>query len=212
MTARRTALTLLPLAAALLLAACSSDNIGHGWSGDARYGTGPDKTKPYPQSEPVDIRGVGGSAIRYEHPTKRGNREYNVFGRHYQVWNGCDSYIETGVASWYGPGFNGRSTSNGEIYNQKGYSAAHKNLPLPSYLKVTNLNNGKAVIVRVNDRGPFHGSRIIDLSEGAARHINMVGAGTAKVKIEYLKVGPGGEVLNASGAAHRASAAVAAAP
>lgn len=68
-------------------------------------------------------------------------------------WNGATSYIEEGTASWYGPGFNGKKTSNGEVYNQKGFTAAHKNLPLPSYLKVTNLRNGKKVIVRVNDRG-----------------------------------------------------------
>lgn len=115
------------------------------------------------------------------------------------VWRGCNSYIEEGVASWYGPGFNGKKTSNGEVYNQKGYTAAHKNLPLPSYLKVTNLTNGKKVIVRVNDRGPFVGTRIIDLSEGSARAIGMIGAGTAKVRIELINVNSNGSYANAYG-------------
>ena len=115
------------------------------------------------------------------------------------VWNGTSSYIEEGTASWYGPGFHGKKTSNGEIYNQKGYTAAHKNLPLPSYLKVTNLRNGKKVIVRVNDRGPFVDNRIIDLSEGSARALGMIGTGTSKVRIEYIKVNSNGTFANAIG-------------
>ncbi len=200
-------LLFLPLCAAafcsaLLLSACSSSspviNATHGAKADdgATYGSGPDNTKPYPQSEPVNLNGVGGAKVKYEPLSRGGNKNYTVLGKNYQVWRDCSSYLEIGTASWYGPGFHGNKTSNGEVYNQKGYSAAHKNLPLPSYLKVTNLENGKAVIVRVNDRGPFHGSRIIDLSEGAAKAIDMTGKGTATVKLEYIDVRQGNQIAN----------------
>ena len=92
------------------------------------------------------------------------------------------------TASWYGPGFHGFNTSNGEPYDQESISAAHKNLPLPCYLKVTNLENNKAIVVRVNDRGPFHGDRILDLSHGAASRLGIVGPGTARVRVELVKV------------------------
>ena len=152
------------------------------------YGTGPNKTRPYPQTEKVVIKGVRGATPKYEPVSRGGNKDYTVLGQNYMVWTGCNSYQEVGTASWYGPGFHGNKTSNGEVYNQKGYTAAHKNLPLPSFVKVSNLENGKTVIVRVNDRGPFHGSRIIDLSEGAAKAIDMTKKGTAKVKLELIDI------------------------
>lgn len=152
------------------------------------YGTGPNKTRPYPQTEKVIIKGVRGATPKYEPVSRGGNKDYTVLGQNYMVWTGCNSYQEVGTASWYGPGFHGNKTSNGEVYNQKGYTAAHKNLPLPSFVKVSNLENGKTVIVRVNDRGPFHGSRIIDLSEGAAKAIDMTKKGTAKVKLELIDI------------------------
>lgn len=152
------------------------------------YGTGPDKTRPYPQTSPVNINNVGGATPKAEALSRGGNKDYTVLGQNYMVWTDCTSYQEVGTASWYGPGFHGNKTSNGELYDQKGFTAAHKNLPLPSYVKVTNLENGKAVVVRVNDRGPFHGSRIIDLSEGAAKAISMTDKGTAKVKLEYINI------------------------
>ncbi len=191
--------------AAIIMTGCSSSDPGfsnlnatHGSKAadGAVYGSGPDNTKPYPQSEPVDLSGVPGVTPKYEALSRGGNKNYSVLGKNYQVWKDCNSYLEIGTASWYGPGFHGNKTSNGEVYNQKGYSAAHKNLPLPSYLKVTNLENGKAVIVRVNDRGPFHGSRIIDLSEGAANAIDMKAKGTAKVKLEYIDVREGNVIAN----------------
>ncbi|MBU3827508.1 MAG: septal ring lytic transglycosylase RlpA family protein [Candidatus Anaerobiospirillum merdipullorum] len=195
-------LLLFALGTTLTLNGCSSNsgeiNATHGAKAEdgAIYGSGPNNTKPYPQSEPVNLNGVGGATVRYEPLSRGGNKNYTVLGKNYQVWRDCNSYLEIGTASWYGPGFHGNNTSNGEVYNQKGYSAAHKNLPLPSYLKVTNLENGKAVIVRVNDRGPFHGNRIIDLSEGAARAINMTGKGTATVKLEYIDVRQGNIIAN----------------
>lgn len=191
-------------ATALVLNGCQSNipdiattthgaNAGDGYT----YGTGPNKTRPYPQTDAVNINGVGGATPKYEPLSRGGNKDYTVLGQNYMVWTNCHSYQEIGTASWYGPGFHGNKTSNGETYNQKGYSAAHKNLPLPSYLKVTNLENGRAVIVRVNDRGPFHESRIIDLSEGAAKALNMTGKGTAKVKLELIDMRSGtGNIAN----------------
>lgn len=94
--------------------------------------------------------------------------------------------IQTGVASWYGPNFHGKTTSNKEIYNMNDLTAAHKSLPFGTYVVVTNLNNGRSVTVRINDRGPFVKGRIIDLSYAAAKAIDMIGTGTAPVKLEIL--------------------------
>ncbi len=95
-------------------------------------------------------------------------------------------YRETGIASWYGPGFHGRRTANGEIYDQMDLTAAHRTLPMPSLVRVTNLENGRSLLVRINDRGPFKNGRIIDLSYRAAELLDMVAAGTAKVAVEIL--------------------------
>lgn len=91
-----------------------------------------------------------------------------------------------GMASWYGPGFHGRLTANGERYNQNGLTAAHKTLPFGTQVRVTNLRNGRSVIVRINDRGPFVGGRVIDLSKGAASVIGLVSSGVAPVQLEIL--------------------------
>ena len=95
--------------------------------------------------------------------------------------------LETGIASWYGPNFHGKQTANGEVYNQNELTAAHKTLPFNTVVKVTNLANGKSVTVRINDRGPYVGRRVIDLSRTAAERIDMIGPGTAKVRIELVK-------------------------
>jgi rare lipoprotein A len=94
--------------------------------------------------------------------------------------------VLTGVASWYGPGFHGRTTANGEQYNMHDMTAAHKSLKFGTRVKVTNENNGRSVVVRINDRGPYVGSRIIDLSKSAAQAIDMIGPGTASVTVEVL--------------------------
>ena len=94
--------------------------------------------------------------------------------------------VLTGVASWYGPGFHGRTTANGERYNMNDMTAAHKSLKFGTRVKVTNENNGRSVVVRINDRGPYVGSRIIDLSKSAAQAIDMIGPGTASVTVEVL--------------------------
>lgn len=119
----------------------------------------------------------------YNHPTMK---PYEIRGIKYYptVVNVGD--IFHGNASWYGPDFHGKSTSNGEIYNMHDMTAAHKTLPMNTIVKVTNKNNGKSTVVRINDRGPFVETRIIDLSNTAARNIDMVGVGTAPVKVEIL--------------------------
>lgn len=118
--------------------------------------------------------------------SRGGNKDYQVFGKPYKVLTSAQGFEQTGTASWYGKKFHGHLTSNGEIYDMYAMSAAHKNLPLPTYLKVTNLANQKSVIVRVNDRGPFHQSRIIDLSYSAAYKLDMLKTGTAEVKITAI--------------------------
>jgi rare lipoprotein A len=120
---------------------------------------------------------------RSEPQSRGGNKNYQVRGKHYQVLKSANNFKQTGIASWYGKKFHGHLTSNGEIYNMYSMSAAHKNVPLPTYLKVVNNDNNKSVIVRVNDRGPFHQSRIIDLSYSAAYKLDMLKTGTANVTI-----------------------------
>ena len=119
----------------------------------------------------------------------RGTKSYTVRGKTYHPYKSARGYRETGVASWYGPGFHGKKTSNGERYDQNAMTAAHKLLPFGTRLQVTNLNNGRSIVVRINDRGPFVGSRIIDLSKEAARQLHMIGSGTARVKLVALGEG-----------------------
>ena len=114
------------------------------------------------------------------------SRPYKVLGKHYTPMTSGKGYEEVGLASWYGQKFHGHLTSNGETYNMFAMSAAHKTLPLPSYVRVTNLENNRQAIVRVNDRGPFHDNRIIDLSYAAAVKLGYQSKGTAKVKLEVI--------------------------
>lgn len=113
-------------------------------------------------------------------------RAYEVNGQRYQPIPSAHGFTEKGIASWYGKKFHGRKTSNGETYDMYAMTAAHKTLPMNVHLKVTNLENGRSTVVRVNDRGPFVRSRIIDLSYSAASELGVVGPGTAKVSIEAL--------------------------
>ena len=111
---------------------------------------------------------------------------YEVFGRRYYVLDSAGGYVERGIASWYGREFHRRRTSSGEMYDMHAMTAAHKTLPLPTWVEVTNLENGRKVIVKVNDRGPFVGDRIIDLSYAAANALDMVRAGTARVEVRAI--------------------------
>lgn len=119
------------------------------------------------------------------HPLVKLGKPYQINGTTYYPEYDPE-YQETGIASWYGPGFHGKSTANGETFNKYEMTAAHRTLPIPSIVKVTNLKNGKTAIVRINDRGPFAHGRIIDLSKLAAERIDMLRSGVAKVKVEYL--------------------------
>jgi rare lipoprotein A len=114
---------------------------------------------------------------------------YRVAGRTY-VPREYDNYTAVGMASWYGDAFHGRRTANGEVYDKDSVSAAHPTMPLPSYARVTNLSNGHSIIVRVNDRGPFHGGRVMDVSSRVADALDFKGAGTARVKVEYVGRAP----------------------
>jgi rare lipoprotein A len=127
----------------------------------------------------------GGSPDTSRGSYKVGN-PYTINGRTYRPAENW-SYAETGQASWYGPGFHGNSTANGEPYNQNLPSAAHPTLPMPTIVRVTNLGNGRTAVVRINDRGPFASGRIIDLSKAAAEQLDMVLAGTAMVRVELME-------------------------
>jgi len=166
----------LILACFLLLTACS---------------TPPRKEAPVPvvpaSSLPPNIANVPDAVPRPEPRSKRGNPAfYNVLGKRYTVLATAEGYLERGVASWYGPTFHGVSTSMGEKYDMYGMTAAHKTLPLPAYARVTNLRNGKSVVVRINDRGPFVANRIIDLSYTAAAKLDMLRDGTTLVEVRTL--------------------------
>ena len=119
--------------------------------------------------------------------TKAGNKSpYQVFGKTYFVMPSSENYRETGIASWYGRKFHGRRTSNGEIYDMYAMTAAHKSLPIPTYARVTSTDNNRSIIVRINDRGPFHGPRIIDLSYVAALKLGFADKGTTEVLVEAI--------------------------
>lgn len=130
----------------------------------------------------------GGGAVPTEEPLSRsGNpKTYKVLGKNYTLRDTTKGYSEVGVASWYGKDFHGKATSSGTPYNMHAYSAAHKTLPIPSYVNVTNLENGKSLILRVDDRGPFVKNRIIDLSFRAAKELGVLQNGTAKVRVTAI--------------------------
>lgn len=126
---------------------------------------------------------------KYEPKSRIGNpKNYQVFGKTYDVMPSSKDFTQTGIASWYGTKFHGRKTSNGDVYDMFELTAAHKSLPLPTYVEVTNLENNKSIIVRVNDRGPFHDNRVIDLSYAAAAKLDVLAKGTAKVFIKAINL------------------------
>ncbi|UTW02990.1 septal ring lytic transglycosylase RlpA family protein [Amphritea atlantica] len=176
---KRVILRLIVLSLIAVLGGCSSAPSG-------RYAV----EKDYGPSDRVDVSHVPDAVPRVEPKSRGGNKSpYTVLGKTYYVMPSGSGYKERGIASWYGKKFHGHKTSNGETYNMYGMSAAHKSLPLPSYVQVTNVSNGRRVIVRVNDRGPFHGGRIIDLSYAAASKLDMLGGGTAHVEVEAIDPG-----------------------
>lgn len=145
---------------------------------------------PAAQDTQERLAAVPDAVPKVEPLSRYGNPDsYEVLGERYEVLESSVGYTAKGDASWYGRKFHGRTTSSGEPYDMFRMTAAHKTLPLPSYLRVTNLENGREVVVRVNDRGPFHSDRIIDLSYAAAVRLDIIGNGTAPVKLVALQAG-----------------------
>lgn len=137
-----------------------------------------------------DISQIPDAVPKAEPRSKYGNPpQYEVFGKNYYTLTSAHGYHEKGIASWYGTKFHGRRTSSGELYDMYAMTAAHKTLPLPSYVQVTNLENGRKVIVKVNDRGPFHDNRLIDLSYSAATKLGIVAKGTGLVEVKAITPG-----------------------
>ncbi len=161
-----------------LLAACSS-------SPGSRYATHQDAAPV----RPISADEVPDAVPRPDPILSAGNKSpYRVNGVTYEVLTDYRNYREQGIASWYGAKFDGYETSNGEIFDLYQATAAHKTLPIPTYARVTNLDNGRSVVVRVNDRGPFHPDRIIDLSYAAAVKLGYMEHGTARVEVEVVDV------------------------
>ncbi|WP_019277806.1 septal ring lytic transglycosylase RlpA family protein [Vibrio coralliilyticus] len=165
------------LCAVTILAGCSS-------APSKRY-TIDDDIAP---DAPISVDHIEDANPQYEPYSLGGNSDYTLRGQSYQIIKEPKGFTQEGLASWYGKKFHGHLTSNGEVYDMYSMTAAHKTLPIPSYVKVTNQDNGKTAIVRVNDRGPFHEGRIIDLSFAAATKLDVVRTGTANVSIEVISV------------------------
>ncbi len=172
MTSRSVAQYLVTLLILGLLASCGSNKAKDG----------------PPRGEIASIPPMPDDAIPRPEPKSRGGNGpvYEVFGQRYTVMDSAYGYRERGVASWYGKKFHGNLTSMGETYDMYEMTAAHKSLPLPTYVRVRNLRNNKTVVVRVNDRGPFVHNRIIDLSYYAAVKLDMIGTGTSLVEVEAI--------------------------
>jgi rare lipoprotein A len=177
MSLRTTGLLLLAMLVSMLLASCAGEQ--------------PQVEEPADGPSMADLKpGDVADAVPKAEPLARyGNHSpYEVFGKQYYVLPSRDGYHERGVASWYGSKFHGRRTSSGEPYDMHLATAAHKSLPLPTYAEVRNLDNGKKVIVKINDRGPFKHDRLIDMSYGAALRLGMIGTGTARVDVRVIDV------------------------
>ena len=181
---------------AITLAACGSAPSSSPTSNSgSRYSIAQDRA-PSGQVSLGSIREVIPEPVTR---TLAGNRSpYSVLGKTYTVLPTEKGYSKTGIASWYGEKFHGHKTSNGEVFDMYQASAAHKSLPIPSFLRVTNLDNNRSLIVRVNDRGPFHGDRIIDLSYAAALKLGYADRGTARVQLDAIVVNEDGHAVTYS--------------
>jgi rare lipoprotein A len=145
------------------------------------------------EKPPPNLASIPDAVPRSEPPHRYANRPYQVFGKDYVPISAAQGYRERGMASWYGKKFHGQKTSSGEVYDMYAMTAAHKTLPIPSYARVTHIASGKSVVVRINDRGPFHGARIIDLSYAAAHRLGYINAGSALVEVESVAPGQAAE-------------------
>lgn len=172
---------LLPLSLSLLLAACSSQ---------PEQSASVEPQAPVSKPPVIEIPQATGAIPRPEPLSASGNRDYWIGKQKHEVWRDIKHYSEEGTASWLSPDLDGQKTANGDVLDSKLFSAAHRNLPIPSYVRVTNLDNGLETIVRVNDRGPFNSPRLIDLSYAAAKQLEMVDSGDARVRLELISDTP----------------------
>ncbi|MEH6565044.1 MAG: septal ring lytic transglycosylase RlpA family protein [Halopseudomonas sp.] len=172
----------------LALAACSSAPSPSGSSAGAPAAGTPGPVRTVHDGPPSYMQDVSQipDAVPVPHTGRYKATPYSVLGRDYNPMQDGRSYREEGVASWYGTKFHGQNTANGELYDLYGMTAAHKTLPLPTYVQVTNLENNRTIIVRVNDRGPFYSDRIIDLSYAAAKKLGYADQGTARVRVQGI--------------------------
>ena len=167
----------------ILFAISGCSIVSHDFDADSRKDSGPDLSA----EEKRKIMTLRLKLVSGEPRSKMGNASpYKVLGKTYNVFPDNKGYREIGLASWYGKKFHGRTTSNGERFDMYGLSAAHRSLVLPAIVRVENLDNGKSILVRVNDRGPFHGDRLIDLSVAAAIQLGFYELGLARVKVEIF--------------------------
>ncbi|TAM06468.1 MAG: septal ring lytic transglycosylase RlpA family protein, partial [Pusillimonas sp.] len=178
MSLSRSSIATFALCSAAILAGCST--------------TGPTHRGAYYQNDgpganpPTDIDAIPDAVPRIETYSKAASKPYTVFGKRYVPITDDRPFRQEGIASWYGRQFHGGKTSDGETYDMYAMTAAHPTLPIPSYARVTNTDNGKSVVVRVNDRGPFHSSRIMDLSYVAAAKLGIIGPGSAPVIVQAI--------------------------
>ena len=176
-------------ALAVLVASCSTSRSPTQKSSTAvRAAPGLDINRAHKDGAPwwdVDVSRIPDATPTLHSGPYKAN-PYTVLGKTYFPLQDSKTYVASGTASWYGTKFHGQNTANGEVYDLYGMSAAHKTLPLPSYVRVTNLDNNKSVVLRVNDRGPFYSDRIIDLSYAAAKKLGYAETGTARVKVEGI--------------------------
>ncbi|MEW8505678.1 MAG: septal ring lytic transglycosylase RlpA family protein [Candidatus Thiodiazotropha sp.] len=178
-SARNSLLTaIIAVVGMALISACSTGRV-------ARVSTQDGISHRHPP--PANIEAIPDAVPKAEPRSRYGNPEsYVVFGKRYHTLDDYKGYSERGIASWYGSKFHGQRTSSGETYDMYAMTAAHKSLPLPSYVRVTNLKNNRSVVVKVNDRGPFHDNRLIDLSYTAAWKLGITGQGTGLVEVVSL--------------------------
>src|SRR5918911_19491 len=164
------------VAVALTVANCSAPRVAsNGRSVDPKYGVAA-SPRVVEEGEPVP-KGGGRELV---------GRPYQIAGKTYVPRENAAGYSRVGLASWYGSAFHGRLTANGEVFDRQSIAAAHTTLPLPSYARVTNLENRRSIIVRVNDRGPYHANRLMDVSEGVAEALDFKRAGTARVQVDSV--------------------------
>lgn len=181
----------LPLALCLIVCACGGNVRPDSSSGNTASKPGGYYLDDGPgDNPPSNIDAIPDATPRAEPLLARSNKPYMALGKRYTPMTEFRPYKERGIASWYGKRYHGRKTSSGEVYDMYGMTGAHPTLPLPSYVKVTNPANGRSVVVRINDRGPFHDNRLIDLSYAAAYKLRLVEQGSGEVIVEAIDTRP----------------------